>query len=262
MRIYGGLASAYSDAGQYAESEHVYRRALSIAEKTEGRQSMDYALLAANLAVLPTQYENREFFIATLREAIIFDGRTGSAQELGVLRGCLANLLMKDKDYAGVEAVLLDSRPDFERLRRENPKLLAEMLNELGVLRFNQGHFEESIEQYRESLRLFKETAGAEHPSLIAPLSNLALSYLKLGRLEDAAPTLSDARTLCGKTLGDDHPTCGAILENYAVVLRKLGRKHDAKAIATRAQEIRLAHRRHNGMDSTVGITTLRSGRN
>ena len=261
LGVYGDLASAYADAGEYAESEREYRRALSIAEKTEGRQSMDYALLAANLAVLPTQYENREFFIVALREAIISNARTGSAQELGVLRGCLAQILMKGKRYAEAEAVLLDARPNFERLRRENAKLFAEMLTELGLLSFNQGHFEESIDRYRDSIRLFKEATAVENPFLITPLNDLALSYLKLGRLEEAEPALSRASILCGKTLGDDHPACGAILENYAVLLRKLGRKRDAKPIAARAREIKRASRRHNGMDSTVSITTLRSGR-
>lgn len=83
VEIYDALASAHAGAGQYAESEHQYRRALALAEKTEGRESLDYALLAAGMAALPTQIGNRDPIIEMLRKAIAINRRTGSAREFG-----------------------------------------------------------------------------------------------------------------------------------------------------------------------------------
>jgi hypothetical protein len=65
-----------------------------------------------------------------------------------------------------------------------------------------------------------------EHPSLVAPLSNLALSYPKLGRFNDAELTLRHANTICGKTLGADHATCGALLEGYDFDSVEKAREH------------------------------------
>jgi tetratricopeptide (TPR) repeat protein len=257
--IHDALASVYAEAGQYAESEREYRHALEIVEKTQSRKSLDYAVLTASFALLPTQLGNRDSFTAILREAIALFGSSGSARELAIIRACLAQILMEGRKYAEAESLLLDGQADFDRLSGTNPRLFAKLLNNLGSLRFKQGRYQQSMELYRESLRLSKDAIGDEHPERIVPLSNLGLSYLKLGRLDDAGATLQRAIKLCGKTLGEDHAACGAILENRAAVLRRLGRKREAKAVSARSRQIARAWRRHNGIDSTISVTALRS---
>jgi tetratricopeptide (TPR) repeat protein len=258
IEIYDALASAYAGAGQYAESEHQYRRALVLAEKTEGRQSLGYSLLVAGMAALPTQTGNRDPIIGMLREAITINRRTGSARELAILRVCLAHNLIDGKRYVEAESVLLDAQSSAASLMKTDPGLLADLLNGLGQLRFNQGRYRESIDLYVESLQLLEGVSGDEHALLVAPLNNLALSYLKFGRLNEAEMTLRRANTLCGKTLGEDHATCGALLEGYAVVLQKLHRKREAKAVAARASQITRAFQSRNGVGSTISVTGLR----
>lgn len=158
--------------------------------------------------------------------------------------------------------MLLDAQSGAASLKTIDPTLLAELLSGLGVLRFDQGRYSESIDLCLESLRLFEGAMGDEHPSLVAPLNNLGLSYLKLGRLNDAELTLRRANAVCGKTLGEDHATCGALLEGYAVVLRKLDRKREAKAFATRSQQIAHASQSRNGVGSTISVTALRTKSN
>jgi tetratricopeptide (TPR) repeat protein len=96
--IYGALASVDAEAGQYAESEHEYQRALDLTEKILGRQSLEYALLVARMAMLPTQIGNRDSEIALLREAIVVNRPTGSVRELTIVRICPAQILMDEGD--------------------------------------------------------------------------------------------------------------------------------------------------------------------
>ncbi len=63
------LAETYAEAGQFAESEAAYRRALSLVEKNEGQASLDYAVLLSSMAVLPTQALLPEEQIGLLRKA-------------------------------------------------------------------------------------------------------------------------------------------------------------------------------------------------
>jgi tetratricopeptide (TPR) repeat protein len=169
---------------------------------------------------------------------------------------------MDGKRYVEAESVLVDAQSGAASLKTTDPGPLADLLNSLGVLRFDQARYVESIDLYLESLRLFEGAMGNEHPSLVAPLNNLALSYLKLGRFNDAELTLRRANAICGKTLGEDRATCGALLESYAVVLRKLDRKGDAKAVAARSQQIARASRNRNGVGSTISVTALRANSN
>jgi tetratricopeptide (TPR) repeat protein len=177
--IYDALASAYANAGQSAESEHEYRRALSLVEKAKGRQSLDYALLVASMAMLPTQIGNQGYVSALLGEAVTTNRRSGRVRELAIVRVCLAQILLDTKRYKEAEAVLSGAQSDLTRLKTTNPKLVAELLNELGLLRCDQGRYEESVELDSEALRLFQDATGDEHPALLVPFNNLALSYFE-----------------------------------------------------------------------------------
>ena len=222
VELYDALASAYAEAGQYSESEHEYRRAIALAERTAGRQSLEYALLVAGMAVLPTQIGNREPVIEILSQAFVANRRTGPAREWAILGVCLAQFLVDGRRYVEAESVLLEAQSGATGLKTIDPKLLAELLSGLGELRFDQRRYGESVDLYLRSLQLFERAMGDQHPSLVAPLNNLGLSYFMLGRLNDAERTLRRANVVCGNTLGENHATCGAVLEGYAVVLRKL----------------------------------------
>src|SRR5271165_1423289 len=84
VAVISGLATAYAEAGRYVDSEHEWRNALAIVERDEGRNSLDYALILASLASLPTQAYRSEETIAILRHAIGVNSRTASARDLAV----------------------------------------------------------------------------------------------------------------------------------------------------------------------------------
>lgn len=87
------------------------------------------------------------------------------------------------------------------------------------------------------------ETAlGNEHSSLLAPLNNLATTYLKMSRFDDAELTFQHA-------------------ENYAVVLRMLDRKLEAKKFKEQGRKIEQASNRRNGVGATISVDALRSDR-
>jgi tetratricopeptide (TPR) repeat protein len=262
VEIHDALASVYAEAGRYTEAEHEYRGALALTEKSQGGQSLDYALLAASMAVLPTQIGNHDAVGALLREAITANRESGRNRELALVRVCLAQILLDAKSYAEAESVLLDAQGNLAALKTKNPTLVAELLNALGALRFEQGRYKESVELDSESLHLFQDAMGDPHPALIGPLNNLALSYLKLGQLSEAESMLKRAMGVCSRVLGDDHATCGTLLESYAVVLRKLDRKREARVVAARSRQITRASQRRNGVGATIGVTALRSSRN
>jgi tetratricopeptide (TPR) repeat protein len=107
------LAETYAEAGQFAESEAAYRRALSLVEKNEGQASLDYAVLLSSIAVLPTQAPVPEKQIKMLRNAIAMNAHEGPAQKLAIVRGCLALILKNQKRYQEAESLLLEALADL-----------------------------------------------------------------------------------------------------------------------------------------------------
>jgi tetratricopeptide (TPR) repeat protein len=258
VQLHSALAGAYAETGRFLESEGEYRRALALVKRTEGPVSLNYAVLLASMAILPTQTGNREEVIALLREAIAANVRIGDSENITVVRECLAQILRKEKRYQEEEPLLLDAVTDLTKQKAENPALMAAALTNLGVLRFDQERYEESINLQEKSIRVWEMASGTVHPSLVAPLNGLAAAYVRVGRFDDADVTYQRAIDICRKTVGADPIEYAVLLKNYALVLRKLGRKREAKRMETQGQLIQRAVNRHNGIGSTIDVTTLR----
>jgi len=261
VELHYSLALAYAEMGQFVEAEGEYRRALSLVEKAEGQGSLHYAVLLADIAILPTQTGNREEVIALLRQAIAVNERTGSIKNITVIRECLAQIFRREKRYREEEPLLEDALADLVRQKAADPALMGAALNNLAVLRFDQERYQESVDLQLESIRVWETASGKEHPSLVAPLNDLATAYLKMARFDDADLTYRRAINICRKTLGENHLEYAVLLKNYSVVLRKLGHKREAKKIETQGEEIQRAVNRRNGVGSTISVTALRSDR-
>jgi tetratricopeptide (TPR) repeat protein len=257
--LHDALAGAYAEGGQFAEAEAEYRRSLALVEKTEGKGSLNYAFLLAQMAILPTQAGDREEAIALLRQTIAVNARIGSTENIAFVRECLAEVFRKEKRYGEEEPLLLDALADLAKQKAADPALMATALNNLAVLRFDQERYQESVDLQRESIRVFETALGKEHPSLVAPLNNLATTYVRMRRFDDAERTLQRAINVCKKTLGEDDAHYAVLLENYAVVLRKLDRKRESKMFQAQGQQIERASNRRNGIGSTISVSALRS---
>jgi tetratricopeptide (TPR) repeat protein len=83
--LHDALAGAYAEAGQFAEAEAEYRRALALVENAEGQGWHNYAFVLAQMSILPTHTGNRDEVIGLLRQAIEVNARIGSAENIAVV---------------------------------------------------------------------------------------------------------------------------------------------------------------------------------
>jgi tetratricopeptide (TPR) repeat protein len=253
------LAGDYAALGRFAESEGEYRRALALFEKTEGRTSLNYAVVLASMAVLPRQTSAPEPVIALLREALEVNARSGAIENLALVRGYLACILRNHKRYREEEPLLLDALSDLRKEKTPDPRLMGALLEDLAVLRLHQKRYQESVDLQQKSLRVLEAAWGKEDPSLVVPFNNLGTAYVRMNRFEDAILTFQCAIDLCRKTLGEDRLDYAVLLRNYSVALRKLGRKREAKQMKTQSQQLERAAYRRNGVGSTINVSALRS---
>lgn len=256
IEVYEGLASAYTEMGQFANARREYQRALALAEKIDSANILLRGLLVARTAAIPGN-EASDKIITELRQAIAATGQTASADQLAVMRVSLAQLFSSRQKYQDAEKLLRDAIADLRKEKNPAPRRVMDSLNALGVLLFNQQRYNESTALFRESLQAGEHESGTEHPALIPVLNNLAASYIKMGQPQDAASVLQRTIAITGKTLGEDHPSYGILLANYAIVLRELGHKQAAKKIDARSKTIETASRRRNGIDLTVSVASL-----
>jgi tetratricopeptide (TPR) repeat protein len=255
------LAAAYAEAGQVANAEGEYRRALASLEAVQQQKSLVYAVLLASLASISDEIGNSEETIAELRRAISVYGQVSGSTNLFTVRECLAEILIQRKEYDEAGRLLLDARDDLAKQRAVDPARLCTALNNLGQIRYLQGRFDEAAALYLQSTTTLRASLGDEHPTIAPALNNLAMDYFQMGRFDDADKIFQQAATLCNRALGS-HPTCGEIYKNYAIALEKMGRKHEAKKLRAESRQILEAFRRSNGIGSTVSVTALRFDKN
>ena len=251
------LAAVFVEAGQVANAEREYRRALAFLEAAQQEHSLAYAELLASLASISDDVGNEEKTLTTLRKAIALYGRGSPSRSVFTLRECLAEILIKRHEYSEAETLLLDARAEIGAQKQVDPLRLSTALNNLAQLHYLQGRLDEALTLYLQSTSTLRSALGDQNPSLIPSLNNLALTYLQMSRFADADEIFRQSATLCGRVLGN-HPTCGDIDENYALALRKIGRKREARKWLAQSRQIMEDFRRRNGVGLTVSITALR----
>ena len=260
--VYNSLGSAYTQTGQYVEAEANFRCALEIEKRRLGAGSLEYALIFASIALLPTHAANREQAIEVLKTAIArYKGKV-SPTGITIAQDYLIKLLCSGARFVEAEEVLYDWQDMFANGNAQpDPSMQAELLNDEGVLQDELGNKEQALKLDQEAISTLEAALGTEHPSLVVPLNNLATIYAKLNRYDDSQRVFLRADAICIKTLGENHPARATLLANYAVVLRKMGHKKESKKINAEAQQIAQSSNRRNGVGSTISVSALRASR-
>jgi tetratricopeptide (TPR) repeat protein len=251
------LAVSYEEAGQITEGAHEYRKVLAWIERSEGPESLDYAVVLGKMSLLG-QGATSDETIAILRRALLAHRMEGSESKLLYLQSNLARILSESRRDTEAEQVLLEFRAELLK-HASDREMVAESLTEFGVLRFNQERYGEAAGFYLQALQLQESVNGSEHPRMIRSLNNLATAYAKTGRLPEAHDLFRQAISLCSRTLGEDQLIYGMLLQNDGYVLRELGQKRQAKVVDEKGRRIERTFVRRNGADSIVSIAALRA---
>jgi hypothetical protein len=80
----------------------------------------------------------------------------GRKKDLAMIRDGLAKILCREKRYQEAETPLVESELYHSRNATTQPAVAAELLNDLGVLRYNQGRYKEPAELHYQSLHLLE----------------------------------------------------------------------------------------------------------
>jgi tetratricopeptide (TPR) repeat protein len=106
----------------------------------------------------------------------------------------------------------------------------AESLNNLAILYFYQGKYEQAEPLYQRALAIYEQQLGPLHPDTALSIWWLAVLSEQQQQYEKAASLYPRAFSIYERALGPQHPTTQRIRANYARLLRMMG--HDAEAAA------------------------------
>jgi tetratricopeptide (TPR) repeat protein/predicted Ser/Thr protein kinase len=147
---------------------------------------------------------------------------------------------------------VLSARSEFDQARRwgryasaalehvgENPGLEAQLHLAMSSLEQGQGHWEASLEEAQQALKLFRQSQAPDNSVLATALNMQGISQMKLGNYDQALASDAEGLQILERTVGPSHPEYAALLLNKGNVLHKMGRNAESADCELRAIEIR-----------------------
>jgi CHAT domain-containing protein len=116
---------------------------------------------------------------------------------------------------------------------------VAESLNNLAVINFFLGTYEEAGPLWERALEIYKRTLGTEDPEVAQMLNNLANLNQAVGDNARARDLYRQSLTIREKAFGPEHPLVAQSLHNLALVTKNMGDYAGALPLAERALEIK-----------------------
>ena len=204
VEVLGAHGWNEDSAGHHAEAIKSLREAYGTAvELGADRLAAKFAIdLAATVGLGESKLEPADVWVdAGMALARRTDDQLLYARALNV-RGGIANRAARYSDAAAdlERAIAILARNSGTGTMR------ARALNHLGISLDELEQFAEAQEKFREAATLAEQAHGPEHPSVLNPLANLAISLSIEGRRGEAQPILERVLAARIKLYGPAHP--------------------------------------------------------
>ncbi|MCE9669932.1 tetratricopeptide repeat protein [Myxococcus stipitatus] len=128
---------------------------------------------------------------------------------------------------------------EFSRRRNGEDSLrTANLLHELGRIRYIQRRFQESLELHLQALEIRKRLLGPDNPSLMASYDRVGSAYSGLGLRDESTRAYRAALAIQDATSAPETALLATVLLNLSVGLRTQGHAEEARPLLERARAI------------------------
>lgn len=122
-------------------------------------------------------------------------------------------------------------------LGNEHPDI-ATNLNELAILYYHLGRYEEAKTHVVQALQMRKKLLGNTHPDVACTLNDQANLFFRQGHFEEAEPLYIQALNIDLVSLGNNHPNVASRLNNLGELYRSQERYEEAELLLLQALKL------------------------
>jgi tetratricopeptide (TPR) repeat protein len=223
--------------GQYSAAESTHRQALSLREKSLGKEHSQTIMSINEVALalhVSGKYKEAEV-MHRQSQALTVKVRGPKHRESLVSTSNLAAVLNSQGKYEEAEAMNRQTLMQREVvLGREHPDTIMS-LSALAVVLTNQGKYEEAEAMNRQTLAQQVNLLGLEHPHTLRTMANLAGTLSYLHKYGEAEALLRQTLALKTKILGREHPHTLVSVHSLANILSNLHRHDESMILYRRA---------------------------
>lgn len=239
-RVTAQLAIAEQAAGNPAEAESLYRKALDLDRSVLGADARPQALLLRALGISLVAQRRRTEAEAAYRHAmaIILEKAGPDSTAYADISTPLAELLNSEGRYVEAEPLYRQILAIDEKAYGTEDQRIAAVVNNLAIPLEALGRYTEAESLYQRALKINEQTHGAQSAPVAVNLINLADLYDSDTRFNEAEPLLRRALAIEENTFGDHSPKLTAALLGLAQHLSLTERYAEAEPVLRRAMAI------------------------
>lgn len=228
------IGRSYKGLGLYAQATAALERALSERLRSEGAGTPAVADVLQELAESETFAGNFSGAEAHLRQAVAIRRRRppmGKPAVESLVQLARALELKGERKEAG------DLFAEALRTARSlgDRATIAGVLHRTAIFDRQESRPEISEKNFREALKLRRETLGADHPDVAVTLNDFGLFLLEQGRFAEAEANLHQAEKIERRLYGQSHPDLAITLNNLALLRQRQARPKEAESLFRRA---------------------------
>jgi tetratricopeptide (TPR) repeat protein len=239
--VLGSLGNSCYARGSYAEAAEYFERALSIIERSYGKNSPRYMGRLNNYAAALSSMGRPEEAEVIHRRILAYNTERFGPEDFRVAPSLenLGNVLTALGRYQ-------EARESYEAALAlktklhgaDHPTVATSKMN-LGVAMFQMGDYARAEELYMETLEIWVKRLGPEHADVGLVYTNLGDVHEALGRHRSAAKYQADALRLFEKAWGKDNADLGWPLTGLGIARLGMGDKLGALEALERARLLR-----------------------
>ena len=236
---YSNLATVFQDMGRILEAERAYEKArdLLAPHLTDPMTRVLWFRTTTNLASMYMEAQQPGPAERLLKVLETFEMPDG--EDRARFKGTTASLLMVRGREREAEKLFIDLLAYWRE--HNHGKEAAVVLNNLGVISMRRGEWRTATLRLSESLQLWKQTMGENHPAVLTAYANYGYVLLQAGRKQQATELLEKAFADARRLHGDSNPITAHLADLCALALRASGRTKEAKALKAEADRMTAA---------------------
>jgi tetratricopeptide (TPR) repeat protein len=231
---------------QYKKAEVPLRKAVVLARRSLSALSTLRSQALTGLADDLSALFKFDEATALCNEALAADrqrvsAENGSNETLAALAKTLDSMgdnYLSEKKLSEAKDNLREAVALRKKVLGMHSVLTGQSLNNLGVVLYESGRYQESLAAYKSVLPIYSEVYGEKHREIATLLSNLGGSELMLGDIDGAQAYLKRALAMTDELEGRNHEDVVPPLNRLAMIDEYRGRLESADTEIRRAAEI------------------------
>ncbi|WP_338762162.1 tetratricopeptide repeat protein [Bernardetia sp. ABR2-2B] len=224
----------------YPESEIYFKKALQVAKKQNGKDSL-YAVSCRELGIVyyyQGNYDETELLwleAKNIREKIL------GKEHPDYTESCsnIMSLYYQQGLYQKAEPLCIEAKNIREQILGKESIEYASSCNNLAALYYKQGLYQKAEPLYIEAKKITEKILGKEHPDYATYCSNLAVLYSNQDLYQKAELLYIEAKNIREKMLGKEHPDYATSCDNLAFLYQEQGLYQKAEPLCIKAKNIR-----------------------